>query len=66
MPEILGRLKEVGVKIDGSIDGLYEQVEQELLRYVAKPSGLTGAKFDRVLFQNYDVILTDLKRKALT
>jgi hypothetical protein len=62
---ILGLLKKLGVKMAGSLDGYYEQIEQELLRYVAKPSGLTGAKLDRVLFQNYDVILTDLKLKAL-
>lgn len=62
---ILGLLKQLGAKIDGNIDRSYEQVERELIRYVAKPSGLTGAKLDRILFRNYDILLADLKLKAL-
>jgi hypothetical protein len=65
LARILGLLKRLGVKIDGPIDRLYEQIKREPMRYVVKPLGLAGTKLDRVLFQNYEVILADLKLKAL-
>jgi hypothetical protein len=53
-------LRGVGVKIRGPIDRQYEQIEQQLLDKVAKPSGLTGGQLDRILFQNYGDIMVRL------
>jgi hypothetical protein len=46
-------LREVGARIDGSIDRQYEQIERELIEKVAEPCGLSGAELDNVLFCNY-------------
>jgi hypothetical protein len=53
-------LKAADVKIQGSINRQYEQIEQQLLDKVAKPSGLTGGRLDRILFQNYGDIMVRL------
>lgn len=53
-------LKAADVKIQGSISRQYEQIEQQLLDKVAKPSGLTGGHLDRILFQNYGDIMVRL------
>jgi hypothetical protein len=55
---IFGVLKKVGVKV--SPDDIYQQVERELIRKVAKPLGISGALLDRVLFQKYDQILNQM------
>lgn len=38
----------------------YEEIEQELIDKVAKPTGLSGGELDRALFQNYGDILVRL------
>jgi hypothetical protein len=53
-------LERVGVKIEGSINKQYEQIEGELIKRVAKPS-LTGGQLDRILFQNYGDIMVRLR-----
>jgi tetraacyldisaccharide-1-P 4'-kinase len=53
-------LKGVGVKISVSVNKQYEQIEQQLIEKVAKPSGLTGGQLDRILFQNYGDIMVRL------
>ena len=53
-------LERVGVKIEGSINKQYEQIEDELIKKVAKPS-LTGGQLDRILFQNYGDIMVRLR-----
>jgi hypothetical protein len=55
---IFGVLKKVGVKV--SPDDIYQQVEKELIRKVAKPLGISGALLDRVLFQKYTKILNQI------
>jgi hypothetical protein len=55
---IFGVLKKVGVKV--SPDDIYQQVERELIRKVAKPLGISGALLDRVLLQKYDQILNQM------
>ena len=52
-------IEELGVKIDGSIDRQYQQIEQELINKVAEPS-FTGGQLDRILFQNYGDIIVRL------
>jgi hypothetical protein len=53
-------LEGVGVKIDGSVDRQYQQIETELINKVAKPR-LTGGQLDRILFQNYGDIMVRLR-----
>ena len=53
-------LEGVGARIPGSVDRQYEEIETELIKRVAKPSGLTGGKLDRILFQNYGDIMVRL------
>jgi len=53
-------LKKLGVKIKGSIDRNYEDIERELIERVAKPCGISGGKLDRILFQNYRDILAGI------
>jgi hypothetical protein len=53
-------LEGVGVKIHGSLDRQYEQIERELIVRVAKPNHLTGGELDRVLFQNASDIMVRL------
>jgi hypothetical protein len=50
----------VGAKVPKSIDGHFEEIKKELFELVAEPSGLSGGKLDRVLFQNYNDILIRL------
>ena len=50
---ILGLLNKVGVEVKrGSLDRNYEEIEKELIKKIAKPSGLSGGQLDRILFQN--------------
>jgi hypothetical protein len=60
---IYGVLEKVGVKV--SPDDIFRYVEQELIRKVAEPLGVSGARLDRMLFQNYDKILKELKERRL-
>jgi hypothetical protein len=53
-------LEGVGVKIHGSINRQYQQIEQELIGKVGELSGLTGGQLDRILFQNYGDIMVRL------
>ena len=57
---IYGVLEGVGVKV--SPDDIFRYVENELIRKVAKPLGVSGGQLDRILFKNYDTILKTLKR----
>lgn len=52
---IYGVLKKVGVKV--SPEDIFKQVEKELIDKVAAPLGISGARLDRILFQNYSRIL---------
>jgi hypothetical protein len=42
----------------------YEEMEQAFISKVADPAKLTGAQLDRILFQNYDKILADIRLAA--
>jgi hypothetical protein len=53
-------LEGVGVKIRGSFDKQYEQIEAELIHKVACPCGLTGGQLDRILFHNYGDLMVRL------
>ena len=57
---IVTLLKKLGVRIDLPPTPYYEQLEQELIQRVAKPCGISGAKLDRILFQNYHPIVKEL------
>jgi hypothetical protein len=50
----------VGARVPRSIENDFEEIESELIERVAKPSGLSGGKLDRILFQNYGDILVRL------
>jgi hypothetical protein len=52
---IFGVLKMVGVKV--SPDDIYQQIEKELIKKVAKPLKISGALLDRILFQKYNQIV---------
>lgn len=58
---IVGLLRGLGAKVSESLRKDYEGVERELIQRIAAPCHLTGAELDRILFQNYDAILADLK-----
>jgi hypothetical protein len=58
---IAGLLRRLGAKVSESLGRDYEEVEKELIHRIAVPCHLTGAELDRILFQNYDAILADLK-----
>jgi hypothetical protein len=51
---IFGVLRKVGVKL--SPTDIYKQLERELIEKVATPLRISGARLDRLLFQNYDRI----------
>jgi len=50
----------VGAKDPKSIDRHFEEIENELIERIAEPSGLSGGKLDRILFQNYRDIIVRL------
>jgi hypothetical protein len=56
---IYGVLEGVGVK--ASPADIFRHVENELIRKVAEPLGISGARLDRILFQNYKAILKALE-----
>jgi len=58
---IVRLVTEVGVRLPRALGKDYDNIERALILEIARPCGLTGAQLDRVLFQNYDAILTDLK-----
>jgi len=55
---LLGKLGFQGVR---SIGRDYAAIERELIDKVARPSRLSGATLDRILYQNYDYILADIR-----
>jgi hypothetical protein len=59
---ITGLIQQLGAK--GSLKLTrknYTLIEAELINKVAKPCMITGALLDRILFQQYDFILADIK-----
>jgi hypothetical protein len=48
-------LEKVGVKVSPA--DIFEQLERELVRTVAKPLGLSGAQLDRIMFGHYSRIV---------
>ncbi len=57
---ILGILEAVGVR--ARPNDIYRQIEKELCKKVAEPLGFSPALLDRILFQNYDGIMVQLRR----
>lgn len=54
-------LAEVGASVPKSLnERAYSAIEEELIKKVAEPSGLSGGELDRTLFQNYGDILIQL------
>jgi hypothetical protein len=51
----------VGARVPRSIESHFEEIESELIERVASPSGLSGGKLDRILFQNYGDIIVRLR-----
>jgi hypothetical protein len=60
---IFGVLEGVGVKV--SPDDIFRYVEEELIRKVAEPLGISGGQLDRILFKNYNELLQDLEAKKI-
>jgi hypothetical protein len=50
-----------GVGVKASPADILRHVENELIRKVAEPLGISGARLDRILFQNYKAILKALE-----
>jgi hypothetical protein len=53
---LLNLLKLVGVRVPSKVrtdEATYKQVQDALLRQVAKPAGINGVQLDRILFNNY-------------
>ena len=53
-------LKEARVNVPNGLESnprLYDLTEQELLKQICEPLGLTGVEFDRMLYQNYKAII---------
>lgn len=60
---VINILNNVGIKIpEKSINNprLYNQAERDILNKICKPLGLSGIEFDRMLYQNYDEIMSAL------
>jgi hypothetical protein len=60
---ILGLLNRMGCNISTEIqtsEAQYTKLQRELIERVAKPVGMTGIELDRVLYRNYDEILSKL------
>ncbi len=58
---LMNILERVGVKLQGSLNQNYEDVERELTKRVAKRNKLSGGQLDRVLFRNYSDIMVRLR-----
>jgi hypothetical protein len=52
-------LEKVGLKVSPA--DIFEQLERELVRKVAKPLGLSGAQLDRILFGQYSKIMKSVR-----
>lgn len=53
-------LEGVDARVGDSVDKRYEEIEGELIKKVAEPSGFSGGELDRILFQNYGDIMVRL------
>jgi hypothetical protein len=63
---ILGILKGVGAAPPKNIHAdrvAYRALQDELIQRVCKPEGITGVVLDRILFQHYDRILSDIAER---
>jgi hypothetical protein len=53
--------KKVGIELPRGLENnpkLYDEVEKIALTKICKPLGLLGVEFDRMLYQNYDAIMS--------
>jgi hypothetical protein len=58
---LLNLLKLVGVRVPSKVqtdEATYKQVQDALLRQVARPAGVNGVQLDRILFNNYYQIVS--------
>jgi hypothetical protein len=55
-------LKRVGIRVPKGVGGeeVYDRFERSLLDGVCKPLKMTGVHFDRMLFQNYESVLSEI------
>ena len=63
---IINILEKLDINFDKKFvrkDDLYCEVEKELISKICKPLGLSGAQFDRMLYQNYDSILSFIEEQ---
>jgi len=61
---ILGILGALGVNLPPDIQAKqnkYIELQDELIDAIATPEGITGVMLDKILFQNYDAILIDVR-----
>jgi hypothetical protein len=57
---IIQLLKDVGLSLKLGNAKQYRVIETELIEKVARPCQIDGARLDRILFQNYDLIRADI------
>lgn len=60
---VLGILSRLGCDISPEVqtsEAQYTKLQRELIERVAKPAGMTGIELDRILYRNYDEILSKL------
>ncbi len=63
---IINILEKLDINFDKKFvrkDDLYCEVEKELISKICEPLGLSGAQFDRMLYQNYDSILSFIEEQ---
>jgi hypothetical protein len=54
-------LKKVGIPVPEGLKGnakLYGKVQDEIIEKICEPLGVSGIEFDRMLYQNYDEIMS--------
>jgi hypothetical protein len=64
---VLNLLKAAGAQVPDDVQmnkQRYEALQTAVVEQVCKPAGLSGAEFDRVLYRNYDEMISELRKGA--
>jgi hypothetical protein len=64
---LINLLKVAGVRVSSMTqnhEATYRQLQDALLEQVARPAGVNGVQLDRILFNNYDDIVSELRPAA--
>jgi uncharacterized protein (DUF362 family) len=60
---MLNLLRFAGVRVSSKAqnhEATYRRLQEALLEQVARPAGVNGVQLDRILFNNYDDILSEM------